>query len=213
VYDLNLIRHKIVPERQKRMVFSVISLSALAYILTFLAVVFFSAANFRMIDAYASEIDKLEGDLSVLYPGTPTQEELSTIIRRMTPDLNEISGLVERRQEVTYLWEGIVGAVPDSIWLTSVRVVTPEPSEKPDKSEKGNGKDRGKQKAGSIVIQGVALAGKGRGGSDLIRDFSKALESSQDLNGRTSGAKFVEKDRRRMGSMDVIGFEITCALK
>jgi hypothetical protein len=213
VYDINLIRQRIVPERQRHVVFSVISFSALTYTLTILAIVFFSAANFRMIDAYANEIDKLEGDLSVLYPGTPTEEELATIIRRMTPDLNEISGLVERRQEVTYLWEGIVAAVPDSVWLTGVHLVTSAPSEKSDKTTKDDGKERGKATAGSIVIEGVAIAGKARGGSDRIRDFSKALESSQELKGRTSDAKFVEKERRRMGSVDVIGFEITCALK
>ena len=53
MYDVNLIRKRIVPEKQKKVIFSVISFSALVYVLTFLGVVCFSFVNFKIIDVYA----------------------------------------------------------------------------------------------------------------------------------------------------------------
>ncbi|MBN2565658.1 MAG: hypothetical protein JXB46_08105, partial [Candidatus Eisenbacteria bacterium] len=120
MYDINLIRDNVVPDQRKNIMFSVISASALVYVLTILAVVFFSAANFRMIDVYASEIDKLQEDVTALYPTPPSQRDLREIIDRIAPDLKEVSTLIDSRTEVTYIWESIAQSVPDGVWLTRV---------------------------------------------------------------------------------------------
>ncbi len=203
MYDINLIRRSIVPERHKRVFFSVVSFTVLAFVLTGLAVLFFSIANLRVIDVYANELHHLEEDLSLLYPGTPTHEELSIVFARMQPDLQEISSGVGSRIEMTSLWENIASAVPDSVWLTSVDLKAPSDS-------KGTSS---KKQDGGVVIEGRAITGEGRSGSALIRKFAKAIESNSALAQYVSDAKFVETGLNEIGGVPVIGFEITCALR
>lgn len=201
MYGINLIRQRIVPERRKHLVFSVISFSVLAYILTALGVVIFSAANFRVIDAYASEIEKLEHGLATIYPGSPNQDELEVIVSRMRPDLEEIGRLVDKRKNTTHIWEGITTCLPDSMWLTRVLIKTQAlPTGK---------KGRGKSVAGGLVFEGIAIYDDG-GGSNLIRRFAENLEQAEVLSDQISKAKYVETGRRTMGRTEVIGFEITC---
>ena len=76
MYDVNLIRKRIVPERHKRVMFSVFSGMALVYALTFLGVAIFSMANLRMADVYAHEIERIEQDTAALSEETPTRDEL-----------------------------------------------------------------------------------------------------------------------------------------
>jgi len=201
VYDINLIRKKVVPERHRHMVFSVVSFSVLAYALTILAVVLFSAANFRMIDVYAREIDRLQSELSAMYPGTPTRDELAVIIRRVEPDLKEIGKFIDDRTEVTNVWGGIALAVPDSVWLTAVEVKAPTRS-----GVVGKGKAR--RHCGGVVVEGVAISGDGSSG--LIRRFARRLEETEELKGIVDGAKYVETGKQEINGVDVIGFEITC---
>lgn len=183
------------------MVFSVVSFSVLAYALTILAVVLFSAANFRMIDVYAREIDRLQSELSAMYPGTPTRDELAVIIRRVEPDLKEIGKFIDDRTEVTNVWGGIALAVPDSVWLTAVEVKAPTRS-----GVVGKGKAR--RHCGGVVVEGVAISGDGSSG--LIRRFARRLEETEELKGIVDGAKYVETGKQEINGVDVIGFEITC---
>lgn len=202
MYDINLIRKTIVPERHRQVLFSVVSFSVLAFVLTGLAVSFFSMANLRVIDVYAKELRNLEENLSLLYPGTPTHEELSVVFARTQPDLKEMSSGIGRRMEMTALWEGIAAAVPDSVWLTSVSLKAPEQA----KGSKGT-------RDGGIVIEGMAVTANGRSGSALIRNFAKIIQSDDALGKHVSDAKFVETGISKVGGTEVIGFEITCALE
>lgn len=204
MYDINIIRKRIVPERQKKVIFSVISFSALVYVLTFLGVICFSFANFKMIDVYAREIDGLQEDLSVLYPGTPTHEELSTMIGRVRPDLREIEGLLDKRLAMSGMWEGIARSVPDGIWLEHVQVTAT-----PASSENGKKKGKGEPKLGGILIKGYAIADRPSGGSDTIGEFAGALEGDPALKDRLTNVKSAETGMRRAGGSSVVGFEIT----
>ncbi len=202
MYNINLIRERIVPDQRKNVMFSVISASALIYALTILAVVFFSAANFKMIDVYANEIDKMQGDLSAYYPGTsPSHDELDIIVRRIRPDLKEIGGLIDDRTEFTYLWEAVARAVPDGAWLTRVEFKIPAAATRNGKSKRG------------LFIEGMALASGETAGDEVIREFAIALESDPELARHISEAKFAETGRKRLGGEDVTGFEISCPFK
>ncbi len=202
MYDINLIRRSIVPERHKRVFFSVMSFTVLVFVLTGLAVLFFSVANLRAIDVYAKELHHLEDDLSLLYPGTPTHEDLSAVFSRMQPDLKEISDGLATRIEMTPLWESIAEAVPDSVWLTSVSLKAPSESKATST----------KKQEGGMVIEGRAITGEGRSGSALIRKFAKSIESNRVLSGYVSDTKYVETGLNDVGGVPVIGFEITCTL-
>jgi len=201
MYDINLIRDNIVPDQRKNVMFSVISASALIYVLTILAVIFFSAANFKMIDVYAKEIDKMQEDLSALYPGTPSHQDLDVIVRRIKPDLREIGGLIDDRTEFTYLWEAVAHSVPEGVWLTRIEFKIPAASSRKSKSTRG------------LFIEGMALAGGETGGDEIIRTFALALEEDSELSGYISEAKFAETGKTRLGGEDVIGFEITCPFR
>lgn len=203
MYDINIIRKRIVPERQKKVIFSVVSFSALVYVLTFLGVICFSFANFKMIDVYAREIDGLQEDLSVLYPGTPTHDELSTMINRVRPDLREIESLLDRRLHMSRMWEGIARSVPDGVWLEHVQVTAS------GSADGGRKKTKGEPKSGGILIKGYAIADQPSSGSDAIGEFTKGLEDDPALKGRLANVKSAETGMRRAGGSSVVGFEIT----
>ncbi len=200
MYDINLIRKNVVPDRRKNVIFSLVSFSALLCILTVLAVVFFSTANFRMIDVYAREIDKLEGDLTALYPGTPTLDELAAIMRRIKPDLSEISGVISSRTELTYIWEAVAETVQDDVWLTHVGLKVP-------RNEGRKTSFRG------IVIEGYALSSGDTSSEEAIQSFATRLENDPELKSHISEVRFAETGKMKIDGHSVIGFEITCLFK
>ncbi|MBM3307881.1 MAG: PilN domain-containing protein [Candidatus Eisenbacteria bacterium] len=204
MYDVNLIRKRIVPERQKKVIFSVVSFSVLVYVLTFLGVACFSFVNFRMIDVYASEIDGLQDNLAALYPGTPTRDELSTMLSRVRPDLREIEGLLDKRPAVSVLWEGIVRCLPEGVWLESVRVTTAA-----QQSDGAKKRGKGEAKAGGIVIRGYAVASQAGRGSTMISEFTMQLEADPAFKDRLTNVKSAEKGIERAGGSSVVGFEVT----
>ncbi|MCD4690923.1 PilN domain-containing protein [bacterium] len=200
MYDINLIRERVIPDQRKSIMFSVISVSALLYTLTILAVVFFSAANFKMIDVYAHEIDRLQDDLSVLYPGAPTQGELNTIIMRIKPDLTEIGALIEGRTELTYMWESIARSVPDGVWVTRIEL----------KMSSDGGRSKGTR---GLFIEGTALTSSETGGDEAIREFASRLQKDPEFKEHIAEAKFAETGKSHLGGEEVIGFEIMCPFK
>ncbi len=202
MYDINLIRDRVVPERRRYIMLSILGVSGLACMITILATIFFASANSSTIEAYAHEIGKLEDDLVTLYPGTPTEGELSAMISSVKPDLMKIGEIIDGRSETTRIWEAIAEAVPDSVWLTAVRVTNP------DRTASAKAKRR-TTPGGWISVEGFALVEGDREGA-LIRRFAKALEQSRVLGGIISGSRFVETGMRRIGSTSVLGFEITC---
>jgi Tfp pilus assembly protein PilN len=202
MYDINLIKDRVVPERRKYIMMSIAGVSGLACVITLLATVFFVWANSSTVGAYASEIDKLEDDLAALYPGTPTEQELTTMINGVKPELKKIGEIIDGRCETTRIWEAIAAAVPDSVWLTAVRVTTP------DRLGRAKSK-RSSTPGGWISVEGLALI-DGDAGGVLIRRFAKRLEQSPELAAVITGSRFVETGRQRIGSANVLGFEITC---
>ncbi len=202
MYDINLIRNRVVPESRKYIMLSIVGVSGLACLITILATIFFSSANLSTIEAYAHEINKLEEDLATLYPGTPTEGELAAMINGVKPDLKRVGEIIDRRGKTTLIWEAIAEAVPDGVWLTAVRVKVPERGA-------GTKLKRGTTPGGWISVEGLALVDGDSDGA-LIRRFAKALEQSRALGGIISGSRFVETGMRRIGSKSVLGFEITC---
>ena len=204
MYNINIIRKRIVPERQKKVIFSVISFSALIYVATFLGVTSFSFVNFKMIDVYAREIDGLQQDLSVLYPGTPTHEELSTMIGRVRPDLREIESLLDKRLRMSSMWEAVARSVPDGVWLEHVQLTASGSA-----ADAAKKKTRGEPKPGGILIKGYVIVDQPSSGSAGIGEFTKALEDDPELKDRLTNVKSAETGMRRAGGSSVVGFEIT----
>jgi Tfp pilus assembly protein PilN len=202
MYDINLIRHSVVPKRHRYIMLSIAAAAGLACVITILCTIFFASANSSTIQAYAHETEKLETELAAVYPGTPTEHELRSMISNVTPDLKRIGEIIDGRTETTLIWEAIAEAVPDSIWLTAVRVTTPDR----DSAAKSR---RSSTPGGWISVEGLALV-DGEAGGTLIRRVAKRLEQSSGLAGVVTGSRFVETGMRQIGSASVLGFEITC---
>lgn len=200
MYDINLIRKDVVPNQRKRVIFSLVSFSALLCILTVLGVVFLSTANFRMIDVYAHEIDRLEDDISTIYPGTAMLDELASIMREIKPDLKEIGGAIDSRTEITQIWEAVAGAVGDDVWLTHVGLKTP--------------RDQGRKTSfRGIVIEGHALSSGDTSSEEAIQSFATRLKEDPELRSHIATVKFAETGKSKIDGRSVIGFEITCMFK
>ncbi len=205
-YDINLIRQSVVPERQRNVIFSVASFAALAYVLTLLAVIVSSVSNLKVTDVYASEFESLQQEFAASCPGgVPSSGEIEGMLGRLKPQLRDLTILVDGKLEFASLWGGIAAAVPDSVWLTGVRVVAPRNSGSSNRKTRSTGKS---DHAG-IRVEGAVAADFDRGG-ELIRAFARRLEDGARLTEHVGQARFVETGLQTIGGKSVIGFEITC---
>ena len=206
MYDINLIRSRVVPQRQKNVLFSLLMVGGLVYVLTIVAIVIFSTSSSSTVVVYASEVEGLKETVSGVRGGrVPTRSELEAAMKKMKPVLDDVDRILKGRSDIVDLWTGIAAAVPDSVWLTIVRVSPPRPKS----SSKRRG---GRSSEGAIYIEGAVVANIERGG-EIIREFTQRLEERPELTKRISHARSSETGVRRIGDEDVIGFEITCPMK
>ncbi len=207
MYDINLIRSRDIPQRQKNVVFSLLMLGGLVYVLTIVAIVVFAVSSSRTVAVYACEVEALRESVGDALGGrTPARGELESTMKQMKPELDNIEKMLKGRTDIASLWTGIAGAVPDSVWLTSVRV-------SPPRARLSSGRKRGgRSNEGNILLEGAVAAGIERGG-ELIREFAQGLEERPELGDRITDARAAETGVRRIGGKDVIGFEIICPMR
>jgi Tfp pilus assembly protein PilN len=202
MYDINFIRQRIVPESRKKVIMAIVSVSALALGLTLASVGTISLADFRMTSVYAAEVIELQERTASRYPGIPSLDELEKIIGRTEPQLKDIGKIVDARTRFTTVWERIAMAVPEGVWLTRVSVADPRGQE-----------DEAKGKARSfrgVMIEGVALAGRGPEGDQAVAAFVDNLKSDEELRGIVTGVESMKTGLEQVGGTSVMGFEITC---
>lgn len=202
MYDINFIRQRIVPESRKKVIMAIVSVSALALGLTLASIGTISLADFRMTSVYAAEVIELQEQMSSRYPGIPSLDELETIIGRTEPHLKDIGKIVDARTRFTPIWESIAMAVPEGVWLTRVSVADPRGPE-----DEARGKARSFK---GIMIEGVALAGRGPEGDQAVGAFVDNLKNDEELRSIVTGVEFTGTGLEQVGGTSIIGFEITC---
>ena len=202
MYDINFIKKRIIPESRKKVITAIVTMTALVMGLTLVSIGTVSLADLRMTSVYAAEIVKLREHVSDRYPGVPSEEELESIIGRTEPHLKDIGKIVDARVEFTPVWERIAMAVPEGVWLTRVSVSDPRGSE-----EAMKGKSRSFR---GIMIEGVALAGRGPEGDQAVGAFVDSLKNDAELRSVVTGVEFMGTGLEQVASTSVIGFEITC---
>ena len=202
MYDINFIRQRIVPESRKKVIMAILSVSALALGLTLASVGTSSLADLRMAEVYAAEVIELQEQTATRYPGVPSLDELETIIGRTEPDLKDIGKIVDARTRFTPVWERIALAVPEGVWLTRVSVADPRGTD-----DEARGKARTFR---GIVIEGVALAGRGPEGDQAVAAFVDNLKNDEHLQSVVTGVESVGMGLEQIGGTSVVGFEITC---
>ena len=202
MYDINFIRQRIIPASRKRVVTTIVTFSAFALALTLAAIGTISLADFRMTNVYANEVTQLKEHMTTQYPGIPSQGELETIVRRTEPLLRSIGATVDARIRLTPVWERIALAVPEGVWLTRVSIADPGDSEHKmkDKSRSFRG----------IVIEGVALAGRGPEGDQAVGAFVDNIKNDEELQDIVNAVEFMGTGLEQVGGASVVGFEITC---
>ncbi len=202
MYDINFIGQRIVPESRKKIITAIVAFSALSLGLTLASMGAVSVSDLRMADVYASEIVELREHFTVQYPGIPSEDELETIIGRTEPHLKDIAKIVDARICFTPIWESIARAVPDGVWLTRVSVADLRGAE-----EGAKGKSRSFR---GIIIEGVALAGRGPEGDQAISAFVENLENDEGLQSVLQSVESLGTGLEQIRGTSVVGFEITC---
>ena len=202
MYDINLIKQRIIPASRKRVATVIVSLSALVLGLMLVSMGTISLSEFRMTSVYAAEVSELQEHVTAYYPGLPSPDELETIVRRTEPHLKDIGTMVTARVRFAPIWERIALAVPDGVWLTSVSVMEPR-----GPGDQMTGKSRSFR---GILITGVALAGRGPEGDQAVAAFIENLKSDVELQRGISGVESIGTGLEQVGGTSVVGFEITC---
>ena len=202
MYDINLIKQRIIPASRKKIVTVIVSLSALILGLALVSMGTISLSEFRMTSVYAAEVSELHEHVTAHYPGVPSPDELEMIVSRTEPHLKDIGKMVTARIRFAPIWERIALAVPDGVWLTSVSVADPR-----GPGEQMTGKPRSFR---GILITGVALAGSGPEGDRAVAAFVENLEGDAELQDTVSGVEFMGTGLEQVGGTSVVGFEITC---
>jgi hypothetical protein len=210
MYDINLIKEKIVPDSRRKVVVSIISLATIGFVVALAAVGLLTVANMRMSDVYAHEIDRFEEELTAIYPGAPSPAGLSKLMDDVKPDLSQVAGVLQRTSGATMVLESLNQALPDSVWITRVRIACADGSvaNHGRNSRKGAGDG-----LGTIVIEGMALVGENSGGDMALRRFAKNLERHESLSEILSNVECSETGITRIGDVPVIGFETICRFR
>ncbi len=202
MYDINLIKQRIIPASRKKVVTVIVSLSALVLGLALVSMGTISLSEFRMTSVYAAEVSELQEHVTACYPGIPSPDELEMIVSRTEPHLKDIGKMVTARIRFAPIWERIALAVPDGVWLTSVSIADPR-----GPGDQMTGKSRSFR---GILITGVALAGRGPEGDQSVAAFVENLESDAEFQDTVSGVEFMGTGLEQVGGTSVVGFEITC---
>ncbi len=202
MYDINLIRQRIIPASRKKVVTVIVSLTALVLGLALVTMGTISLSEFRMTRVYATEVSELREHVTTHYPGVPNQDEFEMIVNRTEPHLKDIGKMVTGRTRFAPIWERIALAIPDGVWLTSIRIADPR-----GPGEQMTGKSRAFR---GIMITGVALAGRGPEGDQAVAAFVENLESDADLQDSIIGVECMGTGLEQVGGTSVVGFEITC---
>lgn len=204
MYDVNFIRQRIVPESRKKAILSVMSVSALALVLTLAAMGAATLSDRKVSEVYAAQHNAALESLGENYHGAPTRNELESSIRRTEPGVVEIGKLVERRRKMAPILERIAAAVPDGVWLTRVSVADPRST---DEEMRARGKPRSYK---GVMIEGVALAGRGPEGDIAVSAFVDSLKSDSEMAGYVTGVQFIGTGLQQVSGASVVGFEVTC---
>ncbi len=207
MYDINFIKQRIIPESRKKVIAAVIIAAGLFLSMSLLAIGSISLADFRAADVYAGEIQRVRTELTTRYPGVPSRGELETMVTRTEPHLKEIGKIVDKRVCFAPVWERIAVAVPEGIWLTRVAVADVYAGRDESRMRGGGGGGRSFK---GIIIEGVALAGRGPEGDLAVSTFVENLESDEELRGYVREIEFMGTGLRQVSGTSVVGFEITC---
>ncbi|MBN2565316.1 MAG: PilN domain-containing protein [Candidatus Eisenbacteria bacterium] len=204
MYDVNFIRQRIVPESRKKAILGIMSVSALALVLTLACLGTATLSDLKVSQVYASQEKVALDAVGDGCQGAPTRGELESIIAKTEPTVREIGKLAERRTRMAPVLERVALAIPDGVWLTRISLADPRST---DEEQRSRGKPRCYK---GLIIEGVALAGRGPEGDMAVSAFVDSLKHDEEMSSHIKGVEFVGTGLQQVGGTSVVGFEVTC---
>jgi hypothetical protein len=207
MYDINFIHQRIVPASRKKAILSVMSIATLALVLTLAAMGTATLSDLKVAQVYAAQKQGILEVAGEHYQGSPTEDELESIIRKTEPAVEEVGRLVDRRIRMAPVLERIAAAVPEGVWLTRVAAADPRST---DEELRARGKPRSFK---GVIVEGVALAGRGPEGDAAVSAFVDSLKRDSELAGYVTEIKPIGTGLDQVAGASVVGFEVTCPFR
>lgn len=197
MFEINLIRDRIVSKKRKHLAFGLVSLYVLIWSLTIMVAMFLYISNVRTIKGCERALAKVEESMGADYPGRMTSSELEMIREKYRLRIAVISKTLSRR----ILWapklDEISNHLPERTWIDQIY------SQVDTTSTVG-------KRFGILVIEGSVLRASGRDPSDVVQAFISGLSQSALF---MEGIESVElaPGGREVGSMpQVATFRVLC---
>ena len=210
MFEINLIKDRIIPAKQKHIILGVLSLYILLWVLSIAGVFFFHIANVRMIEIYKGKLAKLEREISTTYPGLPTTEELKMMWDKLLPEVTGINHLLTKR----ILWapklNQISNSLPQGVWIDEISSGQ-RTSGKTVAREKGKNKSAStKSPQRSLVIEGRVLSASDKDGIKSVERFVSSLRENLLFMEGFESVELVSTEQTAAGAGPISAFQILC---
>jgi Tfp pilus assembly protein PilN len=210
MFEINLIRNRIIPGKQKNMIFGLISLYLLIWILSLAAVLFLWVANVRMIEIYKGKLTRLEREISATYPGLPTVEELTIMGDKLFSELTGINNLLRKR----ILWapklNQISSSVPKGVWIDELRSGQGASGEIVSRKKGKNKSGSTKSRQQSLIIEGKVLSASDKKGIKAIESFVSSLKTNALFMEGIESVELVATEKTTTGARSIRAFQVRC---
>lgn len=205
MFEINLIKDRIIPVKRKNVLFALVSSYILIWTLSIAAVFFLQVMNIRMIEIYRVDLAKQEREISAIYIGSgmPTHGELKIIWDKLLLELTDINHLLGSRILWASKLEQISHSLPEGVWVDEIRSGR-EPSDQ----------EKGKPKSASIgqilVIEGRALSVSDEEGITSVEHFVASLEKSALFMKGIENVELISTEQTAIGGRRIVAFQVQC---
>lgn len=184
MFEINLIKDRIIPTRLKRLAFILVGVYALLWVVTLMTVAFLYVTDARTIGTYRQDTANVERDIGMEVPRVPTRKELVLLRDRLLPRLASIRSVVRARVR----WSPKIGEIsahmPEGVRLSRLYM---------EESEEG---------ARTLILEG-RLSGKAPDEDQAVALLVSRLSES---------STFMEGVREIVPSVEGTSFQIACPL-
>lgn len=208
MFEINLIKDRIIPIKRKNVLFGLVSFYILIWTLSIAAVFFLHVMNIRMIEIYKLDLAKQEREISVTYvdSGMPTRGELKIMWNKLLLELTNNKHLLSSRVLWASKLDQISHSLPEGVWVDEIR-----------SGRKASGPEKGKSKSASIgpqqqtlVIEGRALSVSDEEGITSVEHFVAGLEKSALFMEGIENVELISTEQIAIGNRRIVAFQVLC---
>ena len=195
MFEINLIKDRIMPVKQKHVVFGLVSFYILIWTLSIAGVLFLHVMNVKMIEIYKESLATQESEISATYIGMPTREELEIMWNKLLPEPNGIKHLFRRRILWASKLDQISRSLPEGIWVDEIRSRQSASIEPPQQT---------------LVIEGRALSVSDEEGITSVEHFVAGLEKSALFMEGIENVELTSMEQTAIEDRAIVAFQVLC---